>query len=391
MGILSGVALATALAHGGYHLVSADVTRPARRLVRTELVVQSGASPLNQLSITRVSSRGGRRGAPLILLSPFLLPGEFYEVSDTEDYRDSLVGRLAKRRDVWLVDQRRTGLMPGDCESGLEDCSVMVDWDVATSVDDALLATSLAELLSHKKPVIGGFSAGSSSAMATVNQAPERFQGVFLYEGTLYAEDSVIVDHNVGACAALEGAIASGVVYDPNVAIFGPVIALADVDPGGLSPLGIFPSGTTNQQALLGVFSQSPPAGALSPTPNFVRMIGDFATEQFVYSDQARLTAVGPMFDSYAQLPALRDLACGLSGQDDAHVDNLQNFEGDVLTYLGGTGFGQAMLDTVGLFTDAATITIDEQPHLGEADFYFNHDWETVFYEPLKAWLCDID
>ncbi len=392
MGIWNGFALATLVAQGGYELISVDVTRPEPNLSRTEVVVQQGDDPLNQISITRVSSRRGsschgHQATPLILLSPFLLPGEFYEVSDTPFYKDSLVGRLARHRDVWLVDQRRTGLQAGECESGNTDCSGMVEWDVNASVDDALLATSLAGLFSSAKPAIGGFSAGSSSALATVNRAPELYSGVFLYEGTLYTEDPDIAAHNTSACATLKGDIASGAVYDPSAAIFGAVIGLAATDPDGLFPLPGFPPGITNQQAMLGVFSAPPPPGALSPTSNFVRMIADFSTEQFIYSNQDRLTAVGPMFDNYAQRPALRDLACGLSGEDTSHVDNLDAFEGDVLMYIAGTGFGQAMLDTAGLFTNAESLSINERPELGDADFYFHDDWKNVFYKPLRDWL----
>lgn len=388
MGLWNGLAVATLLAQGGYELVSVDVTRPERNLTRTEVVVQAGESPLNRFSITRVSSRGCDRDPPVILLSPFLLPGQFYEVSETGDYRKSFAGRLATHRDVWLVDHRRTGLLPGDCESGEHDCSVMGEWDVEAATSDALLASSLAGLFAPgQKPVVGGFSAGSSAALATVNRAPESFSGLFLYEGTLYTQDPTIVAHNAGACATLEEAIANGVVYDPGFAVFGSVISLADLDPNGESPLGAFPPGTTNQQALLGVFSAPPPPGALSPTPGFVRLIADFSTEQFVYSNQDRLTAIGPMFDNYGPLPALRDLACGLAGQDNTHVDNLSNFEGDVLVFVAGTGFGQAMFDTVGLLSGAASVTISEWPELGEADPYFHENWERVFYAPFRSWF----
>jgi hypothetical protein len=119
-------------------------------------------------------------------------------------------------------------------------------------------------------------------------------------------------------------------------------------------------------------------------------MIANFSTGQFVYSNQDRLTAIGPLFDNYGQLPALRDLACGLSGQDTSHVDNLDAFEGDVLMYVGGTGFGPAMIDTAGLFTNADSLTINERPELGEADFYFHQNWEKVFYKPLDKWLKQI-
>ena len=51
-----------------------------------------------------------------------------------------------------------------------------------------------------------------------------------------------------------------------------------------------------------------------------------------------------------APLGALRDLACGLAGHDQRHVENLGRFRGDVLIFVEGTGFGPAMFDTAALF-----------------------------------------
>ena len=75
-------------------------------------------------------------------------------------------------------------------------------WD--TYVSDALLASSWAHWLGDGgKPVIGGFSAGANNALATVNRAPHRFSGLFMYEGAFYSEDPAVIEHNEGACAQL--------------------------------------------------------------------------------------------------------------------------------------------------------------------------------------------
>ena len=173
------------------------------------------------------------------------------------------------------------------------------------------------------------------------------------------------------------------------MAVIPTVINLSAVDPDGLSPLPFFPPGTTNQQSLLYVFSTPPPPGALSPTPNFVRLLADFSTWEFITADQDRLSLVGPLFDNYGSVPALRDLACGLAGEDDQYVDNLDAFQGDVLMFLGGTGFGQSMYDTASLLTGAASLTVDDHPEFGDADAYFHDNWEDEFYAPLVAWLDD--
>jgi hypothetical protein len=290
---------------------------------------------------------------------------------------------------VWLVDQRRTGLPPGACEASSADCSVVGTWDFDAASRDALFALSLVKSteLRKKKPVIGGFSAGANAALATVNRAPHEFGGLFLYEGTFFSEEPALMAHNDPICTTLEQALGAGNVYDAGAAVFGLAVRSAAADPAGLFPLPIFPPGTSNQQALLYVFGTPPPVGALSPTPGFVRSIVDFSSERFVYANQDRLELVGNLFDNYGSLAALRDLACGLAGRDDQHIDRLGAFQGDVLIFAEGTGFGQALFDTAGLFTSARSVTIDHDPELGESDRYFHRHWERVFLQPLRDWL----
>ncbi|MFZ5891568.1 MAG: hypothetical protein ACOY0T_10995 [Myxococcota bacterium] len=383
-------ALMAATAFSAYHVISNEVTHPTPALERVVHQVQVGSSPLNRFAITHVHKHGRSRGS-LILLSPFLLPGAFYEISESGGYGKSAAARLAESGiDVWLVDQRRTGLAPGACESGAADCSAMLDWDFDAYSDDALFALSLVKRQQHgscKKPVIGGFSAGSNAALATLNRAPREFSGVFLYEGTFFTEDASIRAHNDATCSTLEDQLSQGISYDPSAAVPGLVLQLAAADPNGAFPLPVFPPGTTNQQAMFYVFGSPPPPGALSPTPSFVRCITDFTTQSFVYTNEARLKLVGPLFDSYASLPALRDLACGLAGRDDSHYRNLGAFRGDALVFVEGTGFGAAMFDTVSLFDARVDVTIESHPELGEADPYFHHRWTQVFLTPLNRWL----
>lgn len=380
-----------ALFSGTYGLADLQTTHPDPRLTRTEYKIRAGSSRLNQFSITHVqrNSPCSHADHPIILFSPFLLPGSFYEISEAGNYAQSAAGRLAADGyDVWLVDQRHTSLAPGACESGQADCSVMAEWDFDAFSDDGLLALAAVRLLNPgQKPVIGGFSAGANTATAVVNRAPNEVAGLFLYEGSFTTQDPTIVAHNTATCNALEVAIGAGQFYDPSAQLYGPVLRLAETDPSGLSPIPVFPPGTTNQMAMFYVFSVPPPAGALSPTPNFVRCIADFTTQQFVYTNPSRLFQVGPKFDNYASLPAMRDLACGLAGQDSRHIDNLSAYRGSLLAYVEGTGFGPAMFDTIALFDHARSITIEHHSELGEADPYFGHDWESNFYAPLRDWL----
>jgi hypothetical protein len=152
--------------------------------------------------------------------------------------------------------------------------------------------------------------------------------------------------------------------------------------------LPFFPAGTTNEPAMFFVVGSPPPSGALSPTAGFVRTIVDFSAQRFVYTDEARLKLVGPLFDSYASLAALRDLSCGLAGRDDTYYRNVGRFHGDVLMFVEGTGFGPAMFDTAALFDHAHRVKIDSHPELGEADPYFGFRWKQTFLDPLEDWLA---
>lgn len=371
-----------------YDILSAGVSHPHPSLERVEYRVESDGQTLNRFSITHVARRHGATAGPVLLLSPFALPGQFYEISETGQYAKSAAGELARAGfDVWLVDQRRTGLAPGSCESGA-DCSAMADWNFDAYSQDALFALSLLKAFNpHQKPVVGGFSAGSNAALATLNRAPGEFAGVFLYEGTFFTEDPTIRAHNDDICTTLEAATAAGALFDPSFAVLGQVLTLAQAAPAAPSPFPFFPPETTNRQSMLFVFGAPPPAGALAPTPSFVRNIVDFSTQTFVYTNEQRLQLVGPLFDSYGSLAALRDLSCGLAGRDDTHYRNVNRFRGDVLVFVEGTGFGEAMFDTVTLFDKADDITIDHNPDLGEADPYFGFRWHHTFLKPLERWL----
>jgi hypothetical protein len=390
--MIDSIALLAAGAFSSYHVVSTTVTSPHPSLERVAYEVQVGPSPLNRFEITHIHKKCAHDEGSLILLSPFLLPGAFYEISETGHYLKSAAGRLANSDvDLWLVDQRQTHLTAGACESGAADCSVMASWNFDTYSSDALFALSLLRAQKpREKPVIGGFSAGSNTTLATIDRAPREFKGAFLYEGTFFTEDPTIQAHNDAICDELEAKLSSGVYYDATAAIPGLVLRLAAADRDALSPIPGFPPGTTNQLAELFVFGSPPPPGAISPTPGFTRCLADFTTQSYVYTNQTRLELAGPLFDSYASVAALRDLACGLAGRDDSHYDNADAFRGKVEIFVEGSGFGPAMFDTASLFDSASAVAIDSNPEFGEADPYFHRDWEKYFYRPLRKWLHSV-
>jgi pimeloyl-ACP methyl ester carboxylesterase len=374
---------------GGYHIEHIDVGSPTPQLSRTRFAIAVGDEPLNTFDVVRVHRQGLRslNDPPLMLLSPFGFQSEFWELS-TQGYADSFVARVAMAGyDVWLVDNRTVDLAPGSCESGAVDCSPLADWGIDTGVDDALYVQKLVRFFHpFKKPVVGGYSGGSSAAIASVDRRPELFAGLFMWEGTIYTADPAIRARNANFCAADNAALAAGNVADPAVQGFKVIFQLATAAPNDPSPIPAFPPGTTNLQALIFAFSVPNPTNPLNFTDGFIRLIGDPFAGSFTYADLDRVLLLGPLIGNYAPVRFTRDTHCEIAGIENRYSDNLGAFRGDVLVYAEGFGFGQMMIDTAGLMA-RARVSIEENPELGESDPYFHTDWVDVAVQPLLRWL----
>src|SRR6187549_2064274 len=112
--MIFSAALLAACTFSPYDILSADVTQPTPALERTAYVVEVGGEALNRFAITHVQRKHGKSAGPVLLLSPFALPGQFYEISERGGYGKSAAGELARAGyDVWLVDQRQTSLPAG--------------------------------------------------------------------------------------------------------------------------------------------------------------------------------------------------------------------------------------------------------------------------------------
>jgi hypothetical protein len=374
---------------GGYHIEHIDVASPTPQLSRTRFAIAVGDEPLNTFDVVRVHRQGPHSlsDPPLILLSPFGFQSEFWELS-TQGYADSFVARVAMSgHDVWLVDNRTVNLAPGSCESGAVDCSPLADWGIDTGVDDALYVQKLVRFFHPlQKPVIGGYSGGSSAAIASVDRKPQLFAGLFMWEGTIYTADPAVRARNATFCAADNAALAAGNIADPAVQGFKVIFQLATAAPNDPSPIPAFPPGTTNLQALIFAFSVPNPANPLNFTDGFIRLIGNPATSSFTYADLDRVLLLGPLIGNYAPVRFTRDTHCEISGAEHRYSDNLNAFRGDVLVYAEGFGFGQMMIDTAGLMT-RARVSIEQHPELGESDPYFHTDWVDVAVQPLLRWL----
>jgi pimeloyl-ACP methyl ester carboxylesterase len=375
--------------NGGYRIEQIVADTPSSALRRTKFTIADGDEALNRFDVVRVQKRGigGLNDPPLILLSPFGFQSEFWELTN-HGYDDSFVARVALAgNDVWLVDNRTAELAPGSCESGAVDCTPLVDWGVDTGVADALYVQKLVKFFHpSKKPVIGGFSGGSSAAMATIDRHPNQFAGLFMWEGTLYTTDPAIRARNATFCAADEAQLAAGVVVDPTVQGFKTIFELAIAAPNDPSPLPGFPPGTTNMQALVFAFSAPNPTSPLNFTEGFIRLIGDPFAGTFSYADINRVLLLGPLIGTYAPVRFLRDSHCAMAGLDNQWSDHLSRFRGDVLVYAEGFGFNQMMVDTANLMT-RANVTIDYHAEFGESDRYYNTNWVANAVTPLVSWL----
>jgi len=378
-------------------VVAESATEPATGLSRTAMTVQEGRSSFESFDVVRLHRTGpvGKHDPPVILLSPFGFPAEFWEASAPgSDYEDSFAPSLAlSGYDVWLVDSRLAGAAPGECESGAVDCSPMADWGVDTAVDDALFVAKLAgsgQGCGAVDPVIGGLSGGSSTALAAVNRHPNRFRGLFLWEGTLYTADPAIRERNAAFCHADIAAYEAGTYYDGSVAVFQLLFQLATVAPNDPSPIPAFPPGTTNLQAVLFALTVPNPANPLNFTETFIRLVGDPFAATLAFSDVDRVLAWGGLVGTYAPIAFIRDSHCAMAGIDTGFTDRLHKFKGSALVFAEGLGFGQMMLDTAGLL-ERADVTIDVNPSFAESDRYSHVDWQGEALMPLVDWLDALD
>lgn len=385
-------ASAARTAQGGpqYQIVSYQRDFPGAGLVRTTLTVQDGPVELNRFRVVRLERADCGRPAdpPVMLLSPFGFPVEYWQIPDDGGVSSGFAPQLALAGyDVWLVDSRLAAAAPGSCESGEVDCSPLADWGMQTAVEDALFVRTLVRMAHPSvKPVIGGLSGGSSTALATANARPQQFSGLFLWEGTLLSLDPATRARNAAFCQADLAAIASGMHYDGSVQGFQTIFELATVAPTQSTPIPVFPPGTSNLGALLFALTQPDPNNPLNFTDTFVRFVGDPFTETLAYSNLERVLALGPLIGSYAPMAFIRDSHCSMAGLDTSFVDRLDKFPGRVLVYAEGMGFNQMMLDTAGALENA-DVTVDYQPTFGESDRYFHDDWQQLALAPLVAWL----
>ena len=388
--IATQLLLATNMANAQpYQVTNTQQTVVAGDLIRTEMTVQEGNLPLNRFFITTVEKPKPNETLKgvVILLPPLGSGFRNYEATADGDYNNSFAGFFARR--TWAVvgySRRDEGIAAGSCESGAIDCAPMADWGLETIVDDvAYIRQYVAQEYPGFIPRIGGLSMGSVAALAVLNADPENYSGAILFDGTIHDTDPAVRAINAGFCSQFEGLLAAGVYYDGQS---GPGIKflshLAQTAPNQPTPLPGFPPGITNHQAFVLALSATP-LSPLSPRPGYFNIAGSFIEDRFFFANEPLVHANIATFTNYTTTRSLRDLNCGLAGET-TFTNNLGSFEGPVIMFVAGHGFGSAMFDTAQLMT-SADVTINFKANYGHVDYMFSTNHVQELEQPILKWL----
>jgi pimeloyl-ACP methyl ester carboxylesterase len=372
-----------------YQIIGTTSSSVADNTTRTVTTVQFGSNPLNRFLMTRVRKDvpdNALRGT-ILLLPPLGSGFQNYEVGDNGNYDNSFAGFFAQRNyDVWGYSQRTQGLTAGSCESNTIDCSVMADWGVQTLVNDvAFVRQQIEAAHPGEKPVVGGLSLGSIGTIATINAHPGDYAGAILIEGTLYDEDPVVRNINANFCAVFEDLLTNGVFYDgQGLPGFKLISFLADVDPTGLTPFPGFPPGFTNHRVFVAAMT-APPLSPTTPRPGYQFLAGSVAEDRFFFVNEPLIHANIAVFVDYVANRTVRDVNCGLAGEQ-TFTNNLQSFNGPVIVFAGGTGFGTGMIDTANLMT-SAEVTMNFRADYGHVDHVFSTNHLHEVEHTVLKWL----
>ena len=373
-----------------YQTISVDNSIVGGDLSRTVTTIQSGNVALNRFQMTSVKKAEVPNNAlkGVVLMLPPLGSGfQNYEVGENGDYNNSFAAFFA-RRNLAVVGftPRQYSLTAGSCESGAVDCSPMADWGLATvSSDVAHIRQRIAAEFPGLKVVVGGLSMGSIAAMAAINAQPNDYAGAILIEGTIHDPDPNVRAINANFCSNFDAMLAGGVFYDGQS---GPGIKalsqLAQIAPNAPTVFPGFPPGTTNHQAFVLALS-TPAVTPLSPRPGYFNVAGSFTEDRFIFANESLVHGSLATFFDYIPLRTLRDLNCGLAG-DTTFTNNLGSFNGPVIMFAAGHGFGSAMLSTLQLMT-SASVTINFEQEYGHVDYVFSNNHLHEFEHPINTWL----
>jgi hypothetical protein len=179
--------------------------------------------------------------------------------------------------------------------------------------------------------------------------------------------------------------LAGGVYFDGQSAPgFKAISQLAQIAPNAPSPIPGFPPGLTNHQVWVLALS-APPLSPVTPRPGYFNAAGNFLEDRLFFSNEALVQANIATFVDYTTTRSLRDLTCGLAGET-TFTNNLNAFNGPVIMFAAGHGFGTAMFDTAQLMT-SADVTINFKEQYGHVDYMFAEKHLQQLEHPILNWL----
>jgi len=395
MVLTAGLTAGAAAASGPYQVTGTVQSRNGD-LVRSEFVVQAGASPLDRFKMIRLAKdvpAGQLRGS-ILFLPPLGTTFAFYEQRDPDGAPGSSIAEYFARRnfDVYGYSPRYEAIPAGTCEIGVLDCSVMAGWNLATMVDDITFVRSqIAVLHPGTKIVTGGNSLGGMLALAVANAHPADYDGIFPWESMLYSANPQVRTLNQGYCAAEEAQLAGGIVFDGLMgSVFKSVTQFAKTAPGGLNLIPLFPPTLTSHQLFVLLLSTSAPGPISMPVPDFIEMNGSVAEDRLFFASEPRaFESVLSTFNNYVPIAVSRDVSCSLAGSETRYTNHLGAFHGSVLAIGGGHAFGPFMADNLALLgsTDQTFLL---QPGFGHIDHFMSPHHRDFVERPIFQWALRV-
>lgn len=393
--LIAVLSAAMAAAAGPYQIVGTAQTRSAGNLVRTEYTVKAGAHPLDRFKMIRIARdvpASQLRGS-ILLLPPLGPPFSFYEQRDPSGAPGSSIAEYFALRnfDVYGYSPRFEGLPAGTCEAGVLDCSIMATWNLQSMVDDITFVRSQIEALHPGTEILaGGASLGGMLGLAVANAHPGDWDGIIPWEGILYSRDPQVLAINQGYCTALEAQLAAGILYDGVGAnVIKMAVEMVRTNPGGLTPIPLFPPNLTNHQTLVAILATPNPSPATMPAPNYILMNGSLAEDRFFHASEARIIDNIPRFTSYAPLALVRDINCSLAGVETRYTSNLGNYHGSVLAIGGGRGFGPFYGDQLAQI-GSSDVTFLNEPTFGHIDHFMTARHRDYVEKPIYDWAVRV-
>ena len=372
-----------------YQIINTQNSVVGGDLNKTVTIVQEGNNTLDRFRMSKVVKPFAPEGvkAAILLMPPLGSGFQNYEATDNGDYNNSFVAFFARRNFVvYGYSQRVNDLTAGSCESGAIDCSPMANWGLQTIVDDAeFIRQQIASEYPGVKIIVGGLSLGSLASLAVLNANPNDYAGAILVDGTIYDTDANVRAINQNFCNQFEGMLAAGIYYDgQNAPGFKLINQLAQVAPNAPSPIPGFPPGLTNHQVWVLALSATP-VSPVSPRPGYFNAAGSFLEDRLFFANEPLVHANIATFVDYTTIKSLRDLNCGLAGET-TFINNLDAFNGPVIMFAAGHGFGTAMFDTAQLMT-SANVTINFKQQYGHVDYMFSTKHLQELEHPIFTWL----